>query len=293
MTVPMFRSLLFVPAVSSRKIEKAFASEADGIIVDLEDSVAAAEKPAAREALATALAAARRLPAFVRVNAAQTPFLTDDLSALSRVVLYGVMAPKTESPGDLAPIDDALRLIESERGLPAGSIEILPILETARGLLAASEIALFGPRVRRLTIGAIDLALDMDVSIEEPFGAVDHARFAVALASRAVGLAPPFDTAFVDFADLEGLKADALRARAFGYHGKACIHPAQLEVVNTVFTPSVEEIAYAREIVEAFDKAEAEGLAAVRVRGRMVDYPVAAKARRLLASEPPRHVWHG
>jgi citrate lyase subunit beta / citryl-CoA lyase len=288
MTVPMFRSLLFVPAISSRKIEKAFASEADGIIVDLEDSVAAAEKPAAREALAGALAAARRLPAFVRVNAAQTPFLTDDLRALSRVALCGVMAPKTESPGDLAPIDDALRRIESERGLAAGSIEILPILETARGLLAASEIARFGPRVRRLTIGAIDLALDMDVRIEEPFGAVDHARFAVALASRAAGLAPPFDTAFADFADLEGLKADALRARAFGYHGKACIHPAQLDVVNGVFTPSMEEITYAREIVEAFDKAEGEGLAAIRVRGRMVDYPVAAKARRLLASEPPR-----
>jgi citrate lyase subunit beta / citryl-CoA lyase len=289
MAVPMFRSLLFVPATSSRKIETAFASEADGVIVDLEDSVAAAEKPAAREALATALAAARQLPAFVRVNAAQTPFLADDLSVLSRIVLCGVVAPKTEAAGDLAPIDDALRLIESDRGLPAGSIEILPILETARGLLAAPQIALFGPRVRRLTIGAIDLALDMGVRVEEPFGAVDHARFAVALASRAAGLAPPFDTAFVDFADLEALKADALRARAFGYHGKACIHPAQLEVVNAVFTRSVEEIADAREIVEAFDKAEAEGLAAVRVRGRMVDYPVAGKARRLLASEPPRH----
>jgi citrate lyase subunit beta / citryl-CoA lyase len=289
MTVPMFRSLLFVPATSSRKIETAFASDADGIIIDLEDSVAAAEKSAAREALVTALSATRRLPAFVRVTASQTPFLAHDLRVLSRVALFGVVAPKTEAPGDLVPVDGALRLIESERDLLGGSIEILPVIETARGLLAASQIALFGPRVRRLTIGAIDLALDMGISVEEPFGAVDHARFMIAVASRSAGLAPPLDTAFVDFANLEALRADALRARAFGYHGKACIHPAQLKVVNAVFTPSMEEITGAREIVEAFDEAEAKGLAAVRVCGRMVDYPVANKARRLLASESLRH----
>ncbi len=180
--------------------------------------------------------------------------------------------------------DEALREVEARGGAAPGAIEILPILETAVGLLAGPEVARASPRVRRLTIGAIDLALDMDVSVDEPCGAIDHARFMVALVSRAAGLAPPFDTAFVNFRDLDRLKADALRARAFGYFGKSCIHPAQIDVVNAVFTPTEAELARARRIVDAFDRAEGMGMAAVKVDGRMVDYPVVSKARRLLAS---------
>lgn len=283
-----FRSLLFAPASSPRKIEKAFMSEADGIIIDLEDLVAVAEKSAARAALVEALASPMRLPAFVRVNAVSTSFFHDDMKALSQVAPSGVMVPKVESAADLAMVDEALREVEARNGVAPNAIEILPILETARGLSAAAEVAGASRRVRRLTFGAIDLALDLDVSVDEPFGAIDHARFLVALASRAARLAPPFDTAFIDFHDLDRLRSDAQRARAFGYHGKSCIHPAQIEVVNAVFTPTEAEVAGARRIVEAFDQAERMGVAAVKVDGQMVDYPVASKARRLLALAQPR-----
>ena len=284
----LFRSLLFAPARSPRKIEKAFMSAADGIIIDLEDSVAVAEKSAARAALVEALASPMRLPAFVRVNAVSTSFFHDDMKALSQVAPSGVMVPKVESAADLATVDEALREVEARNGVAPNAIEILPILETARGLSAAAEVARASRRVRRLTFGAIDLALDLDVSVDEPFGAIDHARFLVALASRAARLAPPFDTAFIDFHDLDRLRSDAQRARAFGYHGKSCIHPAQIEVVNAVFTPTEAEVAGARRIVEAFDQAERMGVAAVKVDGQMVDYPVASKARRLLALAQPR-----
>jgi citrate lyase subunit beta / citryl-CoA lyase len=284
----LFRSLLFAPASSSRKIEKAFMSDADGVIIDLEDSVAVAEKPAARAALVEALGSPRRLPVFVRVNAVSTPFFHDDMKALSQIAPTGVMVPKVESAADLAKVDEALCEVEARNGVAPHDIEILPILETARGILATAEVAGASPRVRRLTFGAIDLALDMNVSVDEPFGAVDHARFMVALASRAARLAPPFDTAFIDFHDLDRLRSDAQRARAFGFHGKCCIHPAQVEVVNAVFTPTAAERARAQRIVEAFDQAEGMGVAAVNVDGQMVDYPVASKARRLLTSAQAR-----
>jgi citrate lyase subunit beta/citryl-CoA lyase len=279
----LFRSLLFAPASSPHKVQKAFMSDADGVIIDLEDSVAVAQKPAARSALIEALASPPRIPAFVRVNAASTSFFHEDMKALSQVSPYGVMLPKVESASDVAIVDEALREVEVHNGVAPGATEILPILETAAGLSVGPEVARASPRVRRLTFGAIDLALDMDVSIEEPFGAIDHARFMVALISRAARLASPFDTAFVDFHDLDRLRADALRARAFGYYGKSCIHPAQIEVVNGVFMPTEAELVRACRIVEAFDQAEGMGMAAVTVDGRMVDYPVASKARRLLA----------
>jgi citrate lyase subunit beta / citryl-CoA lyase len=278
----LFRSLLFAPASSPRKIENAFMSDADGIIIDLEDSVAVAEKPAARAALVQAFASPLRLPAFVRVNAVSTSFFHEDMKAISQLALTGVMVPKVESAADLAVVDEVLREVEARNGVAPHAIEILPILETARGLSAAAEVAGASPRIRRLTFGAIDLALDMDISIDEPFGVIDHARFMVALASRAARLAPPFDTAFVDFSDLDRLRADARRARAFGFHGKCCIHPTQVEVVNAVFTPTAVETARARRIVEAFDQAEGMGVAAVNVDGQMVDYPVVSRARRLL-----------
>jgi len=279
-----FRSLLFAPANSPRKIEKAFGSDADGVILDLEDSVAVAEKPAARLALVEALGSPRSLPAFVRVNAVFTTLFDDDMKALSQASFFGVMVPKVESVADLTAVDEMLRQVESRKGLRPGAIEILPILETARGLSVASEVARASSRVRRLAFRAIDLALDMDLSLDERFGAIDHARFAITVTSRAAGLEPPLDTAFADFQDLGRLRSDALRARAFGYHGKSCIHPAQIGVVNAVFTPAEVDVARGRRIVDAFDHAEGMGVAAVNVDGQMVDYPVASKARRLLAS---------
>ncbi len=277
------RSLLFVPATSARKVEKAFASAADGVIVDLEDAVATAEKGAAREAAAGLLAARHGKPVFVRVNALGTPFCYDDMLMAAAAAIDGIVLPKAESAADIQTVDWLLTQLEARAGKPPGGIELLPIVETARGVAAAGSIAAASQRLRRLAFGAVDLALDMDVDLADEAGAVTQARFALTLATASAGLEGPLDTVWTDIADSAGLAASARRARAMGFSGKACIHPAQLEPVNDAFSPSPAELERARAIVAAFDRAEAAGLAAVSVDGAMVDYPVVLKARRTLA----------
>lgn len=282
------RSLLFVPATSPQKAEKAFASAADGVILDLEDSVALAEKAQARQNAAQLLGARRPKLVFLRVNAISTPHCFDDLHVAAAAQIDGIVLPKAESAAELAMVDWVLTQLEAKAGKAAGGIEIVPIIETARGLAAASEIARASSRLRCLAFGAVDLALDMDIDVTDDSGPMAHARFTLALASRQAGLQGPLDTVFVDIRDLDGLRASTLRARAMGFGGKCCIHPAQIETVNAVFTPSEAELARAREIVTAFERAEAAGAAAVSVGGAMVDYPVVEKARRMLAKEQGR-----
>ncbi len=276
------RSLLFTPANGGRKVEKAFASAADGVILDLEDAVAVGEKPAARRAAVQALGGERTRTAWVRVNALSTPFCFDDLLAIAPAAPDAIVLPKVESCADVRTADWLLSQLEARYGLAAGSIGLTPILETATGIAAAGDIARGSPRVQRLMFGAVDLALDMDLDLDDDQGAIAQARFAIALASRAAGLPGPMDTAFVDIPALDRLRASAVRARAMGYSGKLCIHPAQIEVVNEVFTPTTRELERARRIVDAFDAAERAGLAAVSLDGAMIDYPVVLKARRVL-----------
>lgn len=278
------RSLLFVPATSPDKAEKALASAADGVIVDLEDAVAVAEKPRARESAARLLQTRRSTQVYLRVNALTTPFCFDDLAAAASATLDGIILPKAESAAELATVDWVLAQWEAKLGKPVGSIAVLPILETARGIATAAGIAQASRRVRQLMFGAVDFALDLDVDLADETGAIAHARFAVALASRQAGLAAPIDSVFTGIRDLDGLRAASNRARAMGFGGKACIHPAQIATINEVFSPSDAEVAHAREIVAAFDAAEAAGAAAVSVGGVMVDYPVVEKARRVLAA---------
>ena len=282
------RSLLFVPATSARKVEKALTGAADGVIVDLEDAVATAEKGQARNDAAGLLAVHRGKVTFVRVNALATPFCYDDLLMAAAAAIDGIVLPKSESAADILTVDWLLTQLETRAGKPTGSLELIPIVETAKGVAQAGAIASASPRVRRLAFGAVDLALDMDVDLEDDAGAINQARFALTLASRAAGLEGPIDTVFTDIADIAALDASTRRARAMGFGAKACIHPAQIETVNTVFSPSVAELERARAIVDAFDDAEAQGSAAVSVGGVMVDYPVVLKARRTLASAGAR-----
>ncbi len=277
------RTLLFTPANGGSKVVKAFASAADGVILDLEDAVAVSEKPAARQAAISALAGPRGRMALVRVNALSTPFCFDDLMAIAPARPDEIVLPKVESASDVLTAGWVLAQMEARHGLPEGGIGLVPILETAAGIAAAAEIAK-APRVRRIMFGAVDLALDMDLDLDDDAGPMAQARFAVAIASRCAGLPGPVDTAFVDFKSTERLRATATSARAMGYTGKACIHPAQIEVVNQIFSPREAEIGRARRIVAAFDAAERVGSAAVALDGAMIDYPVVLKARRLLQS---------
>ncbi len=280
----ILRSLLFAPANHGRHAAKALASSADGTILDLEDAVAVAEKPAAR-------IAARQLvenrpaggpKAFVRINALSTPFTYDDLQAVVVSGLDGIILPKTESAEQVAIVDWLLRQLERARGLQEGSIDLMPIIETALGLSAVREIATASTRVRRLNFGSVDFSLDTNMTATPGHEGILWARIQLVIASRAVGLEPPIDTVFPDLNDLDGLTQEAAKAKSLGFQGKACIHPNQVQIVNHVFTPSQEEIAQAQQIIDAFEAAITAGSASIRVGGQFIDYPVADKARRII-----------
>jgi len=282
--VTYLRSLLFAPANHARHAEKALSGSADGAILDLEDAVAVAEKPAARAA-ARQLLEGRAAPspcAYVRINALSTPFAYDDLHAVVCAGLHGLVVPKVEAPEQLAIVDWLLSQLERERGIPAGSIEIIPIIETAAGLLRAQHIAAASPRLKRLSFGAGDFSLDTNMTWTIGHEGLLWARIQIVIVSRAAGLAPPLDTVFADLADMDGLAAEAAQAKRLGFGGKTCIHPRQVEIVNAVFTPSAEEVEQAQRLVEAFEQAVASGVASLQVDGRFIDYPVAEKARRIV-----------
>lgn len=282
----VLRTLLFAPAVHARHVEKALSGAADGAILDLEDAVAIAEKPTARLAARHALDARSVAPAgpkaYVRINDLTTPYAYDDLCAIVGPGLDGIILPKTESAEQIATVDWLLRQLERARDLPAGGIDLMPIIETAAGLRHVREIAAAAPRVRRLNFGAGDFSLDVNMTWTLGHEGLLWARVQVVIESRAAGLEPPLDTVYANLDDLDGLAREAEQAKRLGFQGKACIHPRQVEVVNAIFTPTEAEVAAARRVVGAFERAEAEGIASLRLDGRLVDYPVAHRARRTL-----------
>jgi citrate lyase subunit beta/citryl-CoA lyase len=276
------RSFLFAPGNHPRRVEKALSLDADAVILDLEDAVATAEKPATRAAIAAALPRPRRGLLYVRVNAAETEFCYGDLVAVVGSGLDGVILPKVESAAGLAAIDWLLTQLERDRGLPPGGVDLIPIIETARGLDRLGAILSAGTRVRRLAFGAGDFTLDVNMTWSRGEGELAPARAAIATASRAAGIEAPLDTVWVDLGDRDGLEASARAALGFGFQGKMCIHPDQIAVVNRVFTPSDAEIAFAERVAAAFARAEAEGSAAIRLDGRFIDYPIVFRAQRVL-----------
>jgi citrate lyase subunit beta/citryl-CoA lyase len=281
------RSFLFAPGNHARRLEKALSLDADAVILDLEDAVATAEKPAAREAVAASFARQRRGLLYVRVNAVDTEFCYGDLLAVVRPGLDGIILPKVESAAGLATIDWLLAQLERERGLPAGGIDLIPIIETASGLerLGAilGAIPRAGTRVRRVAFGAGDFTLDVNMVWSRGESELAPARAAIVTASRAAGIEAPLDTVWVDLTDPDGLEASARTALGLGFQGKMCIHPDQIAIVNGVFTPTDAEIAFAERVTAAFAKAEAEGSAAIQLDGKFIDYPIVYRAQRVLS----------
>jgi citrate lyase subunit beta / citryl-CoA lyase len=283
------RTFLFTPGDHARRVERALGSEADAAILDLEDAVALTAKVAARGAVAAALAALpRRGRAYVRVNGFATPFCLGDLQAVVGPRLDGVVLPMLEDPAQLVAVDWAMAALERDRGLPERGLDLMPIVETGRGLarvraLAEAAAALGGGRVRRLAFGAGDYTLDLGIAWTMEEAELAAARAEMVLASRSAGLEPPVDTVFVELREPEAFGRSCRRAVALGFQGKMCIHPDQLPVANAAFGPAPAEVERARRIVAAFAEAEARGVASIQVDGRFVDYPIVARARRVLA----------
>ncbi len=276
------RSFLFAPGNHARRVEKALSLDADAVILDLEDAVATAEKRATRDAVIAALARPRRALLYVRVNAVDTEFCYGDLVAIVRLGLDGVILPKVESAAGLATADWLLAQLEREQGLMPRAIDLVPIIETARGLNQIDAMLAAGTRVKRVAFGAGDFTLDVNMAWSRGEAELAYARAKIVTTSRAAGIEAPFDTVWVDLADEEGLEASARTAFGFGFQGKMCIHPNQIAVVNRVFTPSEAEIAFAERVVAAFARAEAEGSAAIQLDGKFIDYPILYRAQRIL-----------
>jgi len=278
------RTWLFAPGNHPRKVEKVFTVGADAVVLDLEDAVALEQKTATRTAVVEALKARpiRANRGYIRVNAVDTDFCYGDLQEVIGPWMDGILLPKVESASQLQTVDWLMAQIERARGMQVGTLDILPIIETGRGLAAIDDIARAQTRVKRLSFGAGDFTNDMRMVWTPDENELAHARATIALASRAAELEPPIDTVFIDLQDRKHLKKSACTALSLGYRGKLCIHPDQVEPVNTIFTPSPEEVARAKKHVEAFTAAEAKGSASIQVDGYFVDYPIIEKAQRTL-----------
>lgn len=271
------RSLLFVPASSEKFFVKAKDSQADTLIFDLEDAVAPERKPAARETMKEVLrdGGFSRFERTVRINALDTPYFLDDVVSMVEAGADGLVVPKTNTVESIQFVDRLVALAEQRCGRVVGSVVLLPLIEQPEAIGNAFAIAKATPRIVGIAFGHGDFSAAMGIKAAPSIdGIVLHARCQVAIAAKAAGITP-IDNVFLDIPDMEGLAAETRQGKQLGYEGKACIHPNQVEPVNAVYTPTQDEVTYARELVAAFEQAVAEGKGAVAFRGRMIDGPIA------------------
>ncbi len=278
------RSWLYVPGDGGERLDKANGRGADAVIADLEDAVAEFAKDDAREAVARWV---RRGPPpgvqlWVRVNAGEAGFV--DVDAVVAAGLTGVCVPKAAGGDELDRLDERIAGAERTAGLPIGDIRVVPLVESAQGLLAVPDL-LRAPRVDQLQLGEVDLAADLGLDVDDTGLQLLHARSTVVVASVAAGALPPPAAVSREFRDLRRFRDDTEALRRLGFVGRACIHPAQLAVAHEVFTPSAQQVARARAVVDRFDAALGRGRAvAIDEDGRMIDEAVVRSARRVLGT---------
>lgn len=274
------RTVLFVPGNDRRKLDKAFGLAASAVVLDLEDAVASSEKAAARAIVRESVLALPddAMPVGVRINSLESGLADADLDALAEALprISLIVLPMVESADDV-------RHVAARLGDLGSHIDLLAITETARGILAAREIAASSPRLRTLLFGPADLARELGVELTADGFEHLHARSAVVLAARAAGKEGPIDGPYLNLADDDGCALSASWSRRLGFQGKLVLHPRQLPIVTAAFAPSERELAWAREVDRAFREAEAAGVSSIQLAdGTFVDYPVAGRARDLL-----------
>ena len=282
-SLPLWRSMLFVPATADRLVAKAHTRGADALIVDLEDAVAPSQKPRAREVLSDVVDHVGQDGAevLVRINRPLRLAIPD----LEAAVIPGVtalMLPKAENAAHVRLLSEVISELESERSIPDGRTQLITLIETPEGLRNAPEIAAC-PRVVGITLGTEDFADALGMPEPDSEELIPYMK-TLQLAAREAGvLALGYPGSIANFTDLELFRSDVRRARAQGFDGGSCIHPAQVPILNEEFAPSSDEIAKAERIVTAYDEALASGTGAIELDGKMIDVPVANRARRLLA----------
>ena len=278
----MRRSMLFLPGNAPGMIQNGGALRADAVILDLEDSVAPAEKDAARllvrNALQTLDFGCERI---VRINAPESGFQEEDLEKIVPCAPEALMPPKSSSAEAMRVLDEKLTALEEKNGLPVGKIKLIPLIETALGIENAFAIATSSPRVTALFLGGEDLSADLRCKRTKSGEEILYARERLVMAARAAGI-DAYDTPFTDAFDDDGLIADAIFAKALGFTGKAAVAPRHIPAINEIFSPTKEEVAYAEEVMKAIAEAKEMGKGAVSLHGKMIDAPVVERAKQTL-----------
>lgn len=283
--LPVWRSILFVPAVSERFVESALKGDADALQIDLEDSVGPAQKDEARgrvAAIADRFAAAGR-DVTVRVNRPWR-LLVRDLEATVRASVRAIAMPKVPDASFVRQLAEVLAELERERGLTVGHTRVITMIEDAEGLAHLDAIAAAHSRVVGQIVGGEDLSASLGSTVDDD--AMYVPNVGNVRAARRAGVLPlGFVGSVADYRDVDAYRARIVRARRLGFEGAFCIHPAQVAICNACFGPDPAELAAAREMVEAFEREVLAGRAAFAWKGRMVDLPVVDRARRLLARQ--------
>ena len=281
--LPVWRSALYVPANVPRFIEGAHRRGADAIIVDLEDSVPLAERPAARRDLAATAENVARGGAevIVRINRPWRQTMLDLEAAISPRV-QALALTKVDSADHIRLISEVVSELEAERGMAVGATQFIAMIETPAAWFKMPEIAKADRRIVALTLGGEDFALAMGM-LPTP-EALFMPKQQLAIAARAAGILPlGFIGTVADYQDLDAFRATVRRSRKLGFRGASVIHPAQIPILNEEFSPGTDDVASARKIVAAYDEAVAAGRGSISVDGKMVDVPVVLRAQETLA----------
>ncbi len=279
----VLRSLLFVPGNQTRMLERASGLRPDAFMPDLEDSVPAGEKAKAREVTAEYLEklGAGGVLVIPRVNSLDTGLLDDDLDAVVGRHVFGVSVGKINTPKDIETISAKLEALERKAGVEVGSVSLLPWIETAMAIVNLYEICRASPRIVGVAFGAEDFTNDMGIERTESEAETFFARNSIGVAARAADVLA-LDTPYFSFRDPDGLRENAKTAKQYGFKGKFAIHPAQIDIINDTFSPSADEIEYARRVVVAFVEATRMGRGSTSLDGKVVDVPVVKRAQAVL-----------
>ena len=281
----MRRSMLFLPGNAPKMIINGNYLGSDAVIFDLEDAVAPDQKDAARLLVRNVLGSLEfdRVETIVRINSIDTPYWQKDLEAIVPNKPDIIMLPKTGMAKDVEVVDDYLAALEEKLGMEVGTVRLMPLIETALGIENAYFIASARKRVVALFLGAEDLTADLRCKRTKEGREIDYARSRMVNAARAAGV-DVYDTPFTDVNDDEGIVADATYAKSLGFTGKASISPRHITAINTVFSPTKADIAYAYEVMDAIAEAKAQGKGAIALRGKMIDAPIVARAQQTIAA---------
>ncbi len=279
----MIRSMLFLPGNNPNMLINGSVLGADAVIFDLEDAVSPAEKDAARVLVRNTLrymdfTGCQRI---VRINSTDTAYWKADLDAILPEKPELILLPKTGTAQDALTADAYITELEQKLGLPANSVGLMPLIETALGVENAFAIASSCKRIFALFLGAEDLTADLRCKRTKEGREIEYARTRLVVAARAADV-EVYDTPFTDVNDDAGIWTDAELAKALGFTGKASISPRHLEAINQTFSPTLAEIDYAYEVLEAIEMAKAQGKGAIALRGKMIDAPIVARAQRTI-----------